>query len=368
MKKAAVAAACFFVTAIVLSGCQQEKVRELIEPLVADVQSEEESEAAEETEEEEISSEIDTSIPIQTGARVAVVSKNTEGEFWDLIQKGMEDAVNEVNAAYGFEGEQQITMTFEGPNDELDVETQINILDAVIAENPDVVCLSASDMDSCQAQLEAARENGIPVVMFDSNVSETDLIRAYRGSDNKQIGEMAAYRLSVALGKMGKVAVFSAQEKTQSAKDRVEGFLDMIGNYTDIEVVDVIYQDQVEDMEAAMQEVLEKNPVLDGVFCTNADVAEMYLNMEKGESSEGNIAMVGVDATTRQQEAIKNGEEIGVVSQDPYAMGYETMWTALKATAPRKLAQIKKGVLMEPAWIDKDNIDSPEVSNYLYTQ
>ncbi len=368
MKKAAVAAAGFLLTAVLLTGCQQEKVKELIEPLIADVQTEEESETAQETEEEELSYEIDTSIPIQTGARVAVVSKSTDGEFWNLIRKGMEDAVNAVNTAYGFEKDQQITMTFEGPGNELDVETQINILDAVIAENPDVVCLSASDMDSCQAQLEAARENGIPVVMFDSNVSETDLIRAYRGSRNTYIGEMAAYRLSTAIGKMGKVAVFSAQEKTQSAKDRVDGFLDMISNYTDIEVVEVIYQDQVEDMEAAMQEVLEKNPVLDGVFCTNADVAEMYLNMDNKGSSEGNIAMVGVDATARQQEAIKDGEEIGVVSQDPYAMGYETMWTALKATAPRKLAQIQKAVLLDPIWIDETNIDSPEVSNYLYTQ
>ena len=51
----------------------------------------------------------------------------------------------------------QITMTFEGPDDEEDVESQINTLDAVIAENPSVVCLSAGDMDSCQAQLEAAK-------------------------------------------------------------------------------------------------------------------------------------------------------------------------------------------------------------------
>ena len=30
-----------------------------------------------------------------------------------------------------------------------------------------------------------------------------------------------------------------------------------------------------------MKEVLEKYPTLDGVFCTNADVTEMYLNLEK---------------------------------------------------------------------------------------
>ena len=33
--------------------------------------------------------------------------------------------------------------------------------------------------------------------------------------------------------------------------------------------------------------------------------------------------MVGVDATSKQQEAIQKGEELGVLSQNPYAMGYQ---------------------------------------------
>lgn len=63
----------------------------------------------------------------------------------------------DVNEAYGFKKEDQVTMTFEGASDEKDVESQVNTIDAVIAENPDVLCVSASDMDSLQAQLEAAR-------------------------------------------------------------------------------------------------------------------------------------------------------------------------------------------------------------------
>ena len=82
----------------------------------------------------------------------------------------------------------QITMTFEGPDNEEDVETQINTIDAVIAENPDVLCISASDMDSCEAQLEAAKENGIPVIAFDSNVAEKKLVKAYRGKPGIEIG------------------------------------------------------------------------------------------------------------------------------------------------------------------------------------
>ena len=90
-------------------------------------------------------------------------------------------------------------------------------------------------------------------------------MKAYRGTDNVQVGKMAAYQLGSALGKMGKVAVFSAQQKTKSVQDRVEGFMNNIGKYGDIEVVETIYSDQVDDMEASMKEVLEKYPTLDGV-------------------------------------------------------------------------------------------------------
>lgn len=81
---------------------------------------------------------------------------------WDKVKEGWQAADQGCERAYGFKKDDQITMTFEGPDNEEDVESQINTLDAVIAENPSVVCLSAGDMESCQAQLEAAKENGIP--------------------------------------------------------------------------------------------------------------------------------------------------------------------------------------------------------------
>ena len=364
MKKVAVIPAVLLAGLCTLTGCKKEEVEKVIAPLVADEQTTESTEKAQE-ESDPIIPEIDTSVQIQPGARVAVVSKSVSGEFWGLVKKGMEQAIADVNEAYGFGKDEQVTMTFEGASDEKDVESQVNTLDAVIAENPDVLCVSASDMDSLQAQLEAAKENGIPVIAFDSGVNDSKMIRAFRGTDNTRVGEIAAYRLAVAMGKMGKVAVFSAQEKTQSIQERVEGFTSYIANYPDIEVVEIIYQDQVDDMTAAMQQVLDTYPQLDGVFCDNADIADMYLDMKKDETKDP-VVMVGVDATAKQQEAIRNNKEVGVVSQQPYAMGYQTIWTALMSTAPKKSVEIKRNLRLDPAWIDVSNIDDPSYSSYLY--
>ena len=260
MKRAAAAAISLMTGLAMLTGCSRAEVEETIQPLVADAieESDSEAEAVKEEDESPLIPEIDTDIKIHAGSRIAVVSKCVKGEYWKMVKKGMEDAVKEINKAYGYKKDDQITMTFEGPDNEEDVETQINTIDAVIAENPDVLCISASDMDSCEAQLEAAKENGIPVIAFDSNVAEKKLVKAYRGTDNVQVGKMAAYQLGSALGKMGKVAVFSAQQKTKSVQDRVEGFMNNIGKYGDIEVVGIAAGRNIDALESQIREFSPK--------------------------------------------------------------------------------------------------------------
>lgn len=391
MKKAAAVFTAFLMAAGILTGVYGRKEEQSISAAEQKISSEEiarqeneipqetqgEGDAAEasakdaesgETAQEPVNPdvpEIDTSMPIHVGAHIAVVSKNTQGSYWELVYKGMKAAVQDVNEAYGFEKESQITMTFEGPNDETDIETQINTLDAVIAENPDVLCLSAVDVDSCQPQLETAMENGIPVVAFDSGVSEEELIYAYCGTDNVTVGKMAAERLLEALEGKGKIAVFSVQEKTQSIQERLEGFTEIVKQYPDIEVVEMVYQDQVTDMNAAMQAVLTLHPDLNGIFCSNADIADMYLNLDKADGSPDPV-LVGVDATKRQQEAVLSGEEMGLVSQNPYAIGYQTILRALAATRMENADTARQDVILEPVWIDSSNIEDPACSSYLY--
>ena len=149
MKRAAVAAISLVTGLGMLTGCSRAEVEETIQPLVADAieESDSEAEAVEEKDESPLIPAIDTDVEIQAGSRIAVVSKCAKGEYWKMVKKGMEDAVKEINEAYGFKKDDQITMTFEGPDNEEDVETQINTIDAVIAENPDVLCISASDME-----------------------------------------------------------------------------------------------------------------------------------------------------------------------------------------------------------------------------
>ena len=351
MRKAAAAGIILAGAILVAGGLDKESGSE---NFVADVQAndetaqtEEETDSDPESEEEAaLAAQIDTSAPVTKGSRIAVVSKSVDGEYWKALHSGMEDAIKDVNAAYGFTSDDQIMMTFEGASDEQDVEKQVNTLDAVIAENPTVLCLSAGDEDSCQAQLEAAA--------------------VFRGTDNVYVGKMAGEKLSDAIGKSGKVAIFSAQEKTESSKKRVEGFKEALAECPDITIIQELYTDQVEDMKTAMEAALQNYPDLAGVFCTNADVSDLYLDIEKAEGIAP--VMVGVDATTKQQDAVRNGSETGIVSQSPYQLGYQTILAAVQLTVPYEevSSDLEKLVYYDPVWIDTTNLDDPKYSSYLY--
>ena len=300
-----------------------------------------------------------TAVP---GSKIAVVSKCVKGEFISLVEKGMEQAVSDVNAAKGFSGSDKISFTMEGPKDELDIETQINTLDAVISENPDVLCMSIGDRMSCLAQLETAKENGIPVVVFDSGSEFMDLVSGYRASDNLKIGEIGAEKLCEAIHGTGTVAVIAGQEKTSTTADRVAGFSEKLKEYPDVQVVAVLYEDQVDDIGTAIKELLDNNPGLTGVFCTRAEEADLYLSIDKRGTAP---VMVGVDGTKAQQKAIRNGTEYGCVSQDAWQIGYNSMMLAVSLTDPDAETEILTE-LLEPGWLDSTNIDLEVNRKFLF--
>ena len=73
-------------------------------------------------------------------------------------------------------------------------------------------------MNSCQAQLETATENDIPVIIFDSNVSENELVTGFYGTDNERVGEIAGEKMAEALGEKGSILIFLLRKRQKAAR------------------------------------------------------------------------------------------------------------------------------------------------------
>jgi len=300
-------------------------------------------------------------INLEAGSHIAVVVKSTKNGFWTSVKRGMDAAVADLNEKLGYKGDDKVKLTFEGPSDETDVEDQINIIDAVLGENPDVLCLSAIDMDSCQAQLEAAEENGIPVIVLDSGV-KTGNVNATCVVDNYQAGVQAAVKLADTIGGSGKIAVMTHVESAQNCQEREQGFTETIAEkYPDIEIVNISHQNEETSVSEMAESVLKLFPDVKGYFCTNENVSGDVLDAISASGKE--VAVVGIDAGKKQKDAIKSGKEVGVLVQNAYGMGYATVVAAARAVLGMENDEsINPGM----EWIDSENISDERYANYLY--
>lgn len=302
-------------------------------------------------------------IQLPPGSQIAVVVKDKETGFWKAVKEGMELAVEDINEACGYTGKDKVKLTFESPSDSNDIDTQINIIDAVLAENPLVLCLSPIDMGSCHAQLESAEENGIPVILVDGGVKGAEA-NPICSTDHYAVGQEAAIHLSQAMGDMGQAAIVGHQPLTESCVERENGFRTEIEqNHPGIQILpETVYDDGKASLEEQVEQLLESNLELKGIFCTNEKTGEAVLNvLEKMEDRQ--ISVVTVDAGSDIIEAIEEGRDVGTVCQNPYGMGYASVIAGARAAM-----DLPNDSYINPGyqWIDAENLDLPENQKYLY--
>ena len=302
-------------------------------------------------------------LTMDPGSRIAVVAKDLDSGYWKAVQKGASQAVEELNEALGYSGNDKIQMTFEGTENESDSDTQINTIDTVIGENPDVLVLGIIDEKSGEAQLEDAKQSQIPVVIVDSGL-QSDLIACTCATDNEAAAREAARKLCEAIGKSGQVAVVAHQYNTESSIKRVNAFRSEIEeNYPNVLVVQVDYGDGEESVSEMLSNTLASYPDLEGIFCTNENMGEETLDaLDEMEGTE-DIKVVGFDSGKEQIKAIRDGREYGVISQNPYGLGYATIVAAVRAAGDLPLDRF---VDTGYQWLDQSSIDLDGNQKYLY--
>ncbi|HJD37988.1 MAG TPA: ABC transporter substrate-binding protein [Candidatus Blautia ornithocaccae] len=297
----------------------------------------------------------------EAGSRIAVVLKSTRDEFWTTVRDGIEDAVKALNEKMGYTGEDQIMVSFDGPTDDSDVEKQIDLIDTVLSENPTILCIAAIDRQSCEAQLEMAAENDIPVVMLDSGV-ESGPISALCATDNYAAGTEAAKKMAEAIGDEGQIAVMTHAESAQTSQDREKGFTDEISkNHPNIEIVNISHENDDFTMEKMADAVFTLYPEVEGYFCTNEDASGAVLDALDAAGKE--ITVIGFDSGEQQQNAVKNGTELGFFAQNPYGMGYAAVIAGVRAD---QNLEVDTFINTSYQWIDSSNLENEEYSSYLY--
>ncbi len=284
---------------------------------------------------------------------VPLISKGFQHQFWQAVKAGADKAGAELG----------VTVTFEGPDNETQVDKQMDMLAAALANKPAAIGFAALDSQAAIPLLRQAQEAKIPVIAFDSGV-DSDIPVALASTDNLAAAALAADKMAELIGDAGKVAVVAHDQTSRTGVDRRDGFVNrMKETHSGIEVVAIEYGggDHLKSTEIT-NALLAAHPDLKGIFGTNEGSAIGVVNGVRELGSKG-ITIVGYDSGKAQTDAIREGLMAGAITQNPVGIGYETVKAAVAAAKGEAVsANIDTGFY----WYDKSNIDAPEVAAVLY--
>jgi ribose transport system substrate-binding protein len=218
-----------------------------------------------------------------------------------------------------------------------DVERQIQIVENLITQRVDALCVVPADSRSIISAIIKANQAGIPFLNIDNKVDlelaeqRNAKIATFIGSDNYLGGKLAAEHIVNKLNGKGKVAILEGVSGVEAAIDRKGGFMDFIKKYPNIQVV----ASQPADWEREkglniFQNILQANPNVQALFACNDEMALGAIQAIKTASKEGKIIVVGFDATKDGLYAVKNGDMEGTVQQLPGEMGKIAIKNAFK--------------------------------------
>lgn len=283
---------------------------------------------------------------------IPLISKGFQHQFWQAVKAGADKAGQDLG----------VDVSFEGPDNESQVDKQIDMLAAALAKKPAAIGFAALDSQAAIPLLQQAKDAGIPVIAFDSGV-DSDIPVATAATDNVAAAALAADKMAELIGDEGKVAIVAHDQTSRTGVDRRDGFANRMKEaHPKIEIVAIEYGggDQLKSTEIT-KAILTANPDIKGIFGTNEGSAIGVVNGVKEAGSH--VVIVGYDSGKAQKDAIRDGTMAGAITQNPVGIGYETVKAAVAAA---KGEPVEKKIDTGFYWYDKTNIDDPKIAAVLY--
>lgn len=234
-------------------------------------------------------------------------------------------------------------------NDQSKMNDQIGDL---VAQGIDALLVAPIDSTGVKAALEQCKQKNIPVINFDTPVTDKDMVATIVASDNYNAGVVVAKDMMSKLDKGSKIAIMHSPVG-QACIDRVDGFKKTVGDYFDI----VSTLDGKGDTGVTLplaEDVIQSTPDLKAFFAVNDPSAIGCAQALKAHDMTGKVLVYGVDGNPDVKTKIKDGSVTGTGAQSPMTMGQKSIEAAYDILDGKT---VDKTITIETFLITKDNVD-----------
>ncbi|MFV2061925.1 MAG: sugar ABC transporter substrate-binding protein [Chloroflexota bacterium] len=244
--------------------------------------------------------------------RIEVVSHGQASDpFWSVVQNGVLAAAKDMG----------VTVNYSAPPT-FDMPAMAQLIDTVVAGEPDGLIVSLPDADALGPSIQAAIDAGIPVISMNSGSDEYKAlgILAHVGQTEYEAGFGGGERMAAA-GVTKAICV--NQEVGNVALDlRCQGFADALapaGVESSVLAVDLTDPAQ---SQAAIAAALTADPDVDGVLTLGPTGADPALLAFEDLGVLGSTKLATFDLSPSALQAIVDGDMLFAIDQQQYLQGY----------------------------------------------
>lgn len=234
------------------------------------------------------------------------------------------------------------------------VTEQDSLLVDVAATGPSGIAIDPVDTIANIPSLSAIRDQGIPVLIFDSPSSDASMCSV--GNDFAEQGALAARRLVGLIGETGEVAIMRGFPTAPNHLQRYEAQLAVLKEHPAIVVVDGgVDNDDIPTARQQAAAVLATHPDLAGYLCCDASGPIGIAAAIREAGRVGQVQAVGMDGIEPILNEIKGGVLDSSAATIPALQGSMALLMLWQASQGIRIPQtIDTGIDL----ITADNVDA----------
>ena len=276
---------------------------------------------------------------------VGLVQINQQALFFTQMNEGAQKKAKELGVNL---------VIFNANNDPA---AQNNAIETYIAQKVDGLVVVAIDTNGIMPAVQAAGEAKIPVVAVDAILPAGPQV-AQVGVDNALAGKMMGEEfLKIVKSDMGGTAKVGVVGALNSSIQNVrqKGFEDVVAKADGITMAGVVDGRNIQDNAmAAAENLLTANPDLTAIYATGEPAMVGAVAAVESQGRQADVKVVGWDLTGSVIKGIDDGYVVGVVQQDPAAMGAAAVEAAFKAS---KGEPVEKSIAVPVTIVNKSNVE-----------
>lgn len=244
---------------------------------------------------------------------IVLVEQEQGHPYWQLVERGATDAAEANDIAIECIGPVRNNMA-----------EQLKLLEKAIASKVDGIIVQGLNHEQFTPVINKAVEAGIPVITVDADAPSSKRL-SFVGTDNLEAGKRQGELVVRSTGGTGKIGVIIGSDKAENQLERLEGIKQVIGGYPGLHIEEV-RSSNISLIEAIQQsaEMLQRNPEITTMVGTSATDALGILQAAKS-LKRSDIQIIGFDDLPETIEAIRSGQIVATIVQQPYRMGEQSV-------------------------------------------